>query len=202
MTSYRSVFASVGWLFTAALFVPGVNAQSTGVGWYIGTGIGGGFGAEYSLNGRTVTFSDHLQGTTEKSPLIGLNILNAGVTLGSNWMVGFTGSSVSQSGTSPSGDGRVQINTYLVSATWFPAEKGVFLRAGVGAANIQSELNGVTDQVNGSAGLFGVGYALQLGTKHNITFTLDHSRQSYGSSTTRPENSKFSAAYVGYLYRN
>jgi hypothetical protein len=202
MSSYRSVLASVGWLFAAALFVPGVNAQSAGVGWYIGTGLGGGFGAEYSLNGRTVTFSDHLQGTTDKSPLIGLNLLNVGVTLGPNWLVGFTSASVSQSGKSPSGDGRVQINTYLVSATWFPAEKGVFLRGGVGGANIQSDLNGITDQVNGSAGLFGLGYALALGTKHNITFTADHSRQSYGSSTTRPEKSNFSAAYVGYMYRN
>jgi hypothetical protein len=202
MNSHRRALASVGWLFAAALFVPGVNAQTTGAGWYIGTGLGAGFGAEYSFNGSTVTFSDHLQGTTDKSPLLGLNLLNVGVTLGPNWLVGFTGSSVTQTGKSPSGDARVQINTYLVSGTWFPAEKGFFLRGGVGAANIQSELNGITDQVNGSAGLFGLGYALQLGTKHNITFTLDHSRQSYGNSTTQPEKSKFSAAYVGYMYRN
>jgi hypothetical protein len=49
--------------------------------------------------------------------------------------------------------------------------------------------------------LLGLGYALQFAQRHNITFTVDHSRQFYGSSTTQPENSQFTAAYLGYMYR-
>lgn len=203
MSSLRSAVAIVGCLVATTAFVPGASAQASGVGWYIGTGLGAGFGAKYSFNGSTVTFSDHLQGTTDKSPLLGLNLLNVGVTLGPNWLVGFTGSSVAQSAKSPSGDARVQINTYLASATWFPAERGFFLRGGLGAANIQTERGGTSDEVSGSGVLFGLGYSLPLGAgKHHITFTLDHSRQSYGSSTTQPEKSQFSAATVGYMYRN
>lgn len=204
MTSIRSAIAIVGLLVAALTFTPGANAQTSGVGWYIGTGLGFATGAEYSFNGSTVTFGDHLRGTTDKSPLLGLNLINVGATLTPNWMLGFTSTSAAQSGRVPFGDVRVQINNYLVTGTWFPTTEGLFLRGGAGWANIQSESPGFSDQANGTAILFGLGYALRIGTgvNHHITFTFDHSRQSYGSSTTQPERSQFSAGYVGYLYRN
>ena len=36
---------------------------------------------------------------------------------------------------------------------------------------------------------------------HNITFTVDYSRQSYSGSSTKPDSSEFTAAYLGYMYR-
>jgi hypothetical protein len=204
MTSIRSALASVGLLVAALAFAPGANAQTSTVGWYIGTGLGFATGAKYSFNGSTVTFGDHLQGTTDKSPLLGLNLINVGATLSPNWMLGFTIASAAQTARVPFGDVRLQINNYLVTGTWFPAAEGFFLRGGAGWANIQSESPGFSDQANGTAILFGLGYALPVGIsgKHHITFTFDHSRQSYGSSTTQPEKSQFSAGYVGYMYRN
>src|SRR5439155_1392241 len=47
--------------------------------WYVGSGIGPGFGAKYKLNGQTITFDDRLQGATDKSSLLGINLVNAGV---------------------------------------------------------------------------------------------------------------------------
>ena len=204
MNSRGYAVAICAWVIATLGLVPSANAQTSGgTGWYIGTGIGSGFGAKYSVRGTTVTFSDFFRGTTDKSPLLGLNIINVGATLGPNWLVGFTGSSVVQTAKAPGGDVRLQINNYLVSGTWFPAEQGFFLRGGFGGANIQTESPGFSDDVGGTGILFGLGYALRLGGgNHHITFTLDHSRQSYGSSTTQPEKSQFSAAYVGYMYRH
>jgi len=56
--------------------------------------------------------------------------------------------------------------------------------------------------VSGYGILLGAGYALPIGRRHNITFTVDHSRQSYSGSTTKPDNSQFTAAYLGYMYRH
>ena len=49
--------------------------------------------------------------------------------------------------------------------------------------------------------LVGAGYALPVARRHNITFTVDYSRQSYSGSSTKPDSSEFGAAYLGYMYR-
>jgi hypothetical protein len=69
-------------------------SESGGIGWYLGTGIGGGFEAKYKLNGQTISIEDRLRGTTEQSPLIGINLINGGITLGRRSMLGLHLSSV------------------------------------------------------------------------------------------------------------
>src|SRR6266513_878584 len=59
--------------------------------WYIGSGIGPGFGAKYKLNGRSFSFDDGLQGATDKSPLLALNVVNAGIALSPNLLLGSAG---------------------------------------------------------------------------------------------------------------
>src|SRR5437762_1111627 len=98
--------------------------------WYIGSGIGPGFGAKYKLNGRSFSFDDGLQGATDKSPLIALNVVNAGIALSPNLLFGFSGSAASQIGKLNGNDAQLQINNYFAALTWFPAEKGFFLRGG------------------------------------------------------------------------
>ncbi len=169
--------------------------------WYVGTGLGPGFGAKYKVNGRSITFDDGLQNATDKSPLIALNIVNGGVALSRSLLVGFSGSAVAQTGKIAGKDAHLQINNYFAAVTWFPAEKGFFVRGGGGLSSILID-NGTTSNRTGGFGLLvGAGYALQVAGRHNITFTADHTRQSYGSSTTKPENSQFTAAYLGYMYR-
>lgn len=169
--------------------------------WYVGTGIGPGFGAKYKLNGQSITFSDRLQGATDKSPLIAINLVNAGIALSPSLLVGFSGSAVGQSGKIAGSDTHLQINNYLAAVTWFPAERGFFVRGGGGLSNILIDTGANTDRARGFGILIGAGYALPIARRHNITFTVDYSRQSYNGSSTKPDSSQFGAAYLGYMYR-
>lgn len=165
--------------------------------WYIGTGAGPGFGAKYTLNGKSITFDDRLQGATDKTPLFALNVVNVGIALSPNFLFGFSGSLVAQTGRFVNSDVHLQINNYLAVLTWFPVEKGFFLRSGAGLANTMVD----TGVSHGTGLLVGAGFALPVASRHNITFTVDHSRQSYSGSSTKPDSSQFSAAYLGYMYR-
>jgi hypothetical protein len=169
--------------------------------WYVGTGIGPGFGAKFKLNGRSFTFDDGLQGATDKTPLIALNVVNAGIALSPNLLFGFSGSAVSQTGKILGNDAHLQINNYLAALTWFPAEKGFFVRGGAGLSNILIDTGVSSDRTNGFGILVGAGYALPVARRHNITFTVDYSRQSYSGSSTKPDSSEFGAVYLGYMYR-
>jgi hypothetical protein len=170
-------------------------------GWYVGTGVGPGFGAKYKLNGQSITFDDRWQGATDKSPLIALNIVNAGIALSPKLLFGFSGSAVGQMGKIAGNDAHLQINNYFAALTWFPAEQGFFVRGGGGLSSILIDTGAASDRARGFGVLLGAGYALQVARHHNITFTVDYSRQSYSGSSTKPDNSEFTAAYLGYMYR-
>ena len=169
--------------------------------WYIGSGIGPGFGAKYKLNGRSFSFDDGLQGATDKSPLIALNVVNAGIALSPNLLFGFSGSAASQIGKLNGNDAQLQINNYFAALTWFPAEKGFFLRGGAGLSSMLIDTGVSSNTAHGFGILVGAGYALPVARRHNITFTVDYSRQSYSGSSTKPDSSEFGAAYLGYMYR-
>ena len=186
---------------SAAAAAEADKSESRGFGWYVGTGIGPGFGAKYKLNGQSITFDDRLQGATDKTSLVAVNVVNAGIALSSNLLVGFSGSLVAQGGKLAGNDAHLQINNYLAALTWFPAERGFFLRGGAGLSNIFIDTGVSSDRVNGFGILVGAGYALQIARGHNITFTVDYSRQSYSGSSTKPDSSQFGAAYLGYMYR-
>ncbi len=180
---------------------PADKSESRGFGWYVGTGIGPGFGAKYKLNGQSFTFDDGLQGATDKSPLTALNIVNAGIALSPSLLFGFSGSAVGMTGKVLGNDAQLQINNYFAALTWFPAEQGFFVRGGGGLSSFLIDTGPSSDRARGFGILLGAGYALRVAGRHNITFTLDHSRQSYSGSSTRPDSSQATAAYLGYMYR-
>ena len=169
--------------------------------WYVGSGIGAGLSAKYRVNGQSISFDDRLQGATDKSSLLGINLVNAGVALSPNLLLGGSVSAVAQFGKIAGNDTQLQINNYLATLTWFPAEKGFFLRGGAGLSNIFIDTGTSSDTVHGFGILVGAGFAIPVAGRHNITFTVDYSRQSYGGSSTRPDSSQFGAAYLGYMYR-
>jgi hypothetical protein len=170
--------------------------------WFVGTGIGGAFGAKFRVNGQWISFSDELQGATDKSSLIAMNVINGGFALSPNLLVGFSGSLAAQNGKINGEDASVQINNYFAALTYFPTGKGFFVRGGGGYSNILVDSGpGDGERSNGIGVLLGGGYALPIGDHHNITFTLDYSRQFYKRSDTRAEDSQFGAAYIGYMYR-
>ena len=209
MSSFCRIAAIGGLSYAIAGFAPAAigaegpadKSESPRRGWYVGTGIGPGLDAKYKLNGQSISFDDRLKGATDKSPLIALNIVNAGIALSPSLLLGFSGSAVSQIGKIAGNNAHLQINNYFAAVTWFPAEQGFFVRGGGGLSNILIDTGTRTDRSNGFGILLGAGYAWQVARHHNITFTLDHSRQSYSGSSTKPDSSEFTAAYLGYMYR-
>ena len=174
--------------------------------WYVGTGIGAGLDARARINGQTQTFDDQLQGATDKSGRLALNLINAGIALGPQTLLGFHGSLVAQTGKLAGDDVSVQINNYFAALTHYPWEsgwqRGFFIRAGGGYSNFLQKTGSGTDRTNGFGVLVGGGYALHIAGHHYVTFTLDHTEQFYRGSGTKPDNSQFTAAYLGYLYRH
>ena len=206
MNSSRRIAAVAGLSCAIAGFATASAAAEAdpsypGGHWYIGSGIGPGFGAKYKVNGQSITFSDRLQGATDKSSLLGLNIVNAGIALSPNLLLGGSVSAVAQFGKIAGNDVQLQINNYLATLTWFPVEKGFFLRGGAGLSSMLIDTGVSSNTAHGFGILVGAGYALPVARRHNITFTVDYSRQSYSGSSIKPESSQFGAAYLGYMYR-
>src|SRR2546421_8937024 len=187
--------------FVTASAAAEADSSYPGGHWYIGTGIGRGLSAKYRVNGQSISFGDRLQGATDKSPLLGINLVNAGVALSPTLLLGGSASAVAQFGKIAGNDTHLQINNYLATLTWFPAEKGFFLRGGAGLSNIFIDTGTSSDTVHGFGVLVGAGFAIPVGLRHNITFTVDYSRQTYSGSSTKPDSSQFGAAYLGYMYR-
>jgi len=186
---------------SASAAAEGDQTESRWSQWYVGTGLGPGLSAKYKLNGQSISFNDRLQGASDKTPLIALNIINAGIALSPKLLFGFSGSAVSQTGKLAGSDTHLQINNYLATFTWFPVEKGFFLRGGAGLSNILVDTSNGNDVARGFGILVGAGFAVPIATRHNITFTVDYSRQSYNGSSTKPDSSQFGAVYLGYMYR-
>ena len=188
---------AIGGFASASAAAEEDQSESRWSHWYIGTGTGPGFGAKYKLNGKSISFDDRLQGATDKTPLWGLNVVNAGIALSPNLLFGFSGSLVARTGEFVNNEVHLQINNYLAALTWFPVERGFFLRGGAGLANIMID----TGTSRGFGFLVGAGFAVPVAGRHNVTFTVDYSRQSYSGSSIKPESSQFGAAYLGYMYR-
>jgi hypothetical protein len=170
---------------------------------FVGAGLGGGFSARYKVNGQSISFNDLLQGGTEKSPLVAVNLVSIGIKVTTGLYLGGHISAVAQNAKFPNtGTTHAQITNYLAAATWFPWESGLFLRAGVGPSVFVISNSQQTDRVTGLGLLIGGGYALQLGGAHHVTLTVEQTWQSYSSSATKPESSQASAVFLGYMYKN
>ncbi len=169
---------------------------------YIAAGIGPGLNARFKVNGSTVTFSDQFQGTTDKSPLVAVNVASFGLALNSKTLVGLDLSAVAQAGTIAGTKTHVQITNTLAAVTYFPWEKGLYLRGGVGISNLVTVSGSQSDRVYGLGALLGAGYALQVSGRHHLTLTYTQTWQSYSSSGTKPDSSQFGAVYLGYMYRS
>ena len=114
---------------------------------YIGAGIGPGLDARFRVNGNTVTFSDQFQGATDKSPLVAVNVASFGLALNSKTLVGIDLSAVAQLGTIAGNATHVQISNYFAALTYFPWEKGLFVRGGGGISNLVTVSGSQSDRV-------------------------------------------------------
>jgi hypothetical protein len=186
--------------------VPPVN-QHFRDSWYIGFGLGSG-GGNVSVNGQNVSFQDVLRGNGVDSSITLSLQFEVGATVRPDLLVGFDVRALrSQGSTSqfgPSTDLGVQATDYLAMLTWFPAERGFFLRGGAGLATMTLDSNNSfgrsSDTHGGVAVLAGLGYAFWLGQHFNLTLNLDASAQKYGGGVDVPESSRFVDAYLGFTW--
>ncbi|WP_242343080.1 outer membrane beta-barrel protein [Anaeromyxobacter terrae] len=167
-------------------------------GWYIGFGVGVGDGS-VSGQGSSLSFKE-------------LNYDRDPTRLGLNFKVGWTvtprlllGLDITAARAQASGSGvttAAQITNYDAVATFFPMERGLFLRGGLGLSALSlaydDGIDDITDTYGGTNLLGGVGYAFWLGKQFNLTVNLDASKQFYGSSDTAPEGSSFWMLYAGF----
>src|SRR5712691_2209902 len=80
---------------------------------FAGAGLGGGFGARAKFNGRSVSFNDQLLGTTDKSPLVAVNVASFGIAMRPGLYAGIDLSGFAQSATALNGDrGSLQLTNY------------------------------------------------------------------------------------------
>ena len=88
-------------------------------------------------------------------------------------------------------------------ATFFPVQRGFFVRGGLGASSLSYTVETpYSGKQEGSASGFnvlgGIGYAWWIAGQFNLTANLDFSRQWYGESTDlNVDDSQFWSFWIG-----
>ena len=170
---------------------------------FAGAGLGGGFGARAKFNGRSVSFDDQLRGTTDKTPLVAVNVASFGIAMRPGLYAGIDLSGFGQSAKLLNGDrSSIQVTNYFAALTWFPWESGLFFRGGAGLSQFVSTVGSTTEHSGGLGFLVAAGYALQLTGAHHLSLTVEQTWQSYGgSSVTKPDSSQIGAVFLGYMWK-
>jgi hypothetical protein len=203
----RVAFLAFAAAFAAAAFAQGqpegapAPEQRTKV--FAGAGLGGGFGARAKFNGRSVSFDDQLQPTTDKGPLVAVNVASFGIGVAPGLFVGLDLGGMAQAATRLNGDkAALTVTNYFAALTWFPWESGLYLRAGTGLSSFVATTGSNTERASGLGFLVAAGYALQLSGAHHLTLTVEQTWQSYGgSSATKPDSSQIGAVFLGYMWK-
>lgn len=169
---------------------------------FIGAGLGVGFGARYHVNGTSITFADQLQGSSDESPVVAVNVASFGIAFAPGLYAGLDLSGIAQSGHVAGNNTNLQISNYFAALTYFPWEAGLFLRAGVGYSSFIRSVGSQSDQSGGLGVLVGAGFAFKLTGAHHLSLTVEQTWQSYGgSSATKPDSSQAGAVYLGYMWK-
>ncbi len=168
--------------------------------WYIGFGLGYADGSVKVPGETSMSFADYV-GPSPTNVFLNFKV---GATLSPKLLLGFDVTAARSQWEDSGSTASLQINNYNGVVTFFPVEKGFFLRGGAGLSifnyNVDTPLFGASNSVSGVNLLGGLGYAFWLGQKFNLTLNLDVSGQSYGSSSDPllPESSSFYSLYVGF----
>jgi hypothetical protein len=167
--------------------------------WYIGFGLGSG-GGRYTLDdGTHYRFSEGLSDVAAVS----LNF-KVGGTISPTLLLGFDLTTLRTQGTAYDVVGNqvdygIQVTNMDAMLTWFPVQRGPFLRGGLGLAEISEDITGGrTHSRSGVGVVVGGGYAFWLGRSFNLTLNLDLSAQSYAKAVNEPKSSSFANLWVGF----
>jgi hypothetical protein len=164
-------------------------------GAYIGFGVGWGAGA-FVRDGGLYSLASPI---TNALPF-GLALqIGVGSSLGSSHLLGIDVRAVRVQSKDGLAEGTLMAD-YTLMLTWFPAERGVFLRLGAGASTLGIAKGSDSDTLLGFGGVVGLGYAFQLGQRLHLTLNgdfsaaLDLGRQDLPN---RPTSSGFFDIYFG-----
>ncbi len=169
---------------------------------FIGAGVGSGT-ARYRVDGATVSFSDRFEGATDEVPFVAAKVLTFGVEVKPNLFAGADLTGVAQSGTVGTNKTDLQINNYFATLTWFPWEKGLFLKGAAGVSSLFIGSGSQSDRSWGLGALVSAGFALRLSGPHYLTLSAEQGWQTYWkSSETRPDSSQYNAFILGYMWKS
>jgi hypothetical protein len=170
--------------------------------WYIGFGLGGGMGSLERADVR-LSFKEYLYDLDPTT--VSLN-LKVGATISPTLLLGFDISAVRSQVSESGATAAAQISNYDVVATYFPMQKGFFVRGGAGLTRFsyEEEAGGFSysNDTSGFNVLGGVGYAFWLGRQFNLTLNADFSMASFGEQTepdfVLPESTRYASFWIGF----
>jgi hypothetical protein len=184
----------------AASAHPGASTSGQRDRWYIGFGLGSGAGS-YSIDGDRVCFRYAHGGA---SPLNLAFQLEIGATVTPTLLLGGEISGLVSYADVDGVDSTLSASQLLLVATWFPMERGLFLRGGAGLAGIEQETDDgffrTHARANGAGLLAGVGYAWWLGHRFNLTAHVDLNAHAYGGGGDRPDDAAIVTGYLGFRW--
>jgi hypothetical protein len=173
---------------------PCVVPPATRDRWYIGFGLGGGSGRATETSGDRPLAdwvdADHLTAFLQ---------FQAGVTLTPGLLLGGELDVLRTSSDTSQGKKAAQISNVDAVLTWYPQEKGFFLRGGGGLTVFRREWPGLSAAHYPGANLsVGTGYAFWIGRTFNLSLHLDYSRQWYGSNALDLTGSSYTVGWLGF----
>jgi hypothetical protein len=196
----RAVALASAASFAAPAIADGPPEEQTKA--FIGASAGSGT-ARYRVNGTTVSFSDTFQGATDEVPFLAIKVLSFGVEVKPHLFAGADLTGVGQSGTVGANKIDLQINNYFATLTWFPWEKGLFLKGAAGVSSLFIGSGSQSDRSWGLGALVSAGFALRISGPHHLTFSAEEGWQTYAkSSETRPDSSQYNAFFIGYMWKS
>ena len=157
--------------------------------WYIGFGIGWGDGRVSDASGAS-SFGKLLRGYGPVNLAFNFKV---GATLGPRMLLGLDVTAVRAAG---SAGAAVEVVQYAAMLTFFPFERGLFVRGGAGLASLISEYWLGRSSWTGFGLAAGLGYAFWLGGSFHLSLNADLSTQWYGGSG--PGRSELMSFYLGF----
>lgn len=160
--------------------------------WYIGFGIGGGEGSVDTTDQGTLDFKD-LVGPGRDTVALNFRV---GATLSPNVLLGLDMGVVSAVSDSGGADRSADLSYFDAGVMFFPMERGLYFRGGIGFSEFAQELPEGDFSANGYNVLGGVGYAFWLGRTFNLTLNLDAQRHFFDEANV--EGGVAWSAWVGF----
>jgi len=163
--------------------------------WYVGFGLGWGDGSVTGASG-TSTFGEVLRGHRPVNLSLAFRV---GVTLGATLLLGVDVRAVRAAGSAGGSGSAIQVNGYDAMLTFFPWERGLFVRAGMGFADLVADAAAGSTHHGGLDLAAGAGYAFWLGQSFNLSLNLGVSGQWYGGDgVSSPRQSRVVDVSLGF----